>query len=59
MRSGTKFGSVPRGDPTTRKVIRILGAGRFRITAPALAAAMRRANRGDLARLKHLLEAAV
>jgi hypothetical protein len=28
-------------------------------TAPALAAAMRRANRGDLARLKHLLEATV
>jgi hypothetical protein len=32
-------------------------AGFARITAPALAATMRRAYRGDPARLKHLLEA--
>jgi hypothetical protein len=55
----TTYTWEPSGDNRTRMTLRNKGepAGFARITAPALAAAMRWANRGDLARLKHLLEA--
>jgi hypothetical protein len=45
-------------DKTTRMRLRNRGepAGFFRIAAPVMANAMRRANRKDLARLKSLLE---
>jgi hypothetical protein len=45
-------------DAGTRMTLRNAGeAGRYlRLAGPALEAAMRRANRGDLARLKRLLE---
>ena len=46
------------GDGETRMTLRNRGepAGFAKLTAPAVAAAMRRANRKDLERLKHVLE---
>jgi uncharacterized protein YndB with AHSA1/START domain len=46
------------GDGETRMTLRDRGepAGFAKLTAPAVAAAMRRANRKDLERLKHVLE---
>jgi len=48
----------PEGPDRTRMTLRNRGepAGFARVTAPAMAAAMRRANRKDLAALKRLLE---
>jgi hypothetical protein len=47
------------GEGATRMTLRNRGepAGFARITAPMMAAAVRRANRRDLARLKRILEA--
>jgi hypothetical protein len=47
------------GEGSTRMVLRNRGepAGVFRLASPLMAAAMRRANRDDLARLKAILEA--
>ncbi len=49
------------GDGRTRMTLRNRGepAGFSRMTAPVMAAAMRRANRKDLARLRSILEAGV
>jgi hypothetical protein len=49
----------PTDDGATRMTLRNRGrpSGFARVTAPAMAAAMRRANTADLARLKGLLEA--
>jgi len=46
------------GDTSTRMTLRNRGepSGFSRVSAPLMAAAMRRANRKDLARLKALLE---
>jgi uncharacterized protein YndB with AHSA1/START domain len=48
----------PAGDGRTRMTLRNRGepAGFVRVAGPAMAAAMRRANRKDLAALKNLLE---
>jgi uncharacterized protein YndB with AHSA1/START domain len=49
----------PAGPESTRMTLRNRGepAGFGKIAAPLMAAAMRRANQKDLARLKHLMEA--
>jgi uncharacterized membrane protein len=56
----TSYVWEPAGDGRTRMTLRNRGApaGFSRLVAPFLAAAMRRANRKDLARLKALLEGA-
>src|SRR5919106_3091578 len=55
----TTYTWTDAGDGATRMTLRNRGApsGFATIAAPALAAAMRRANRKDLARLKRILEA--
>jgi uncharacterized membrane protein len=57
METTYAFETLPGG--TTRMTLRNRGepAGFSKMAAPALAAAMRRANRKDLARLKAILEA--
>lgn len=54
----TSYGWQPEGSGRTRMSLRNRGEPRgfARVTAPAMAAAMRRANTKDLARLKALLE---
>jgi uncharacterized protein YndB with AHSA1/START domain len=54
----TTYTWEPAATGGTRMTLRNRGepAGFSRITAPAMAAAMRRANRGDLARIKKVLE---
>ena len=54
----TTYTWEPTGDGATRMTLRNRGrpSGFARVTAPAMAAAMRRANTADLARLKELLE---
>jgi uncharacterized membrane protein len=56
----TTYTWEPDGEQRTRMTLRNEGepAGFARVTAPAMAAAMRRANRADLRRLKQLLETA-
>lgn len=56
---GTTYRWSPAGDVTTVMTLRNRGepSGLFKLTAPLMAAAMRRANNKDLARLKSLLEA--
>jgi hypothetical protein len=48
----------PDGESSTRMTLRNRGepAGFARVTAPVMAAAMRRANQKDLARLRRILE---
>jgi hypothetical protein len=55
----TTYTWEPADDGATRMTLRNRGrpSGFARITAPAMAAAMRRANTADLARVKELLEA--
>ena len=55
----TSYVWEPTDDGATRMTLRNRGrpSGFARVTAPAMAAAMRRANNADLARLKGLLEA--
>ena len=55
----TSYTWEPTDDGGTRMTLRNRGrpSGFARVTAPAMAAAMRRANNADLARLKGLLEA--
>jgi hypothetical protein len=54
----TQYTWQPSGDGGTRMTLRNLGSpsGFSRITAPLMAAAMRKANEKDLMRLKELLE---
>jgi hypothetical protein len=54
----TTYTWEPVGDERTRMTLRNHGepSGFSRVTAPAMAAAMRRANTKDLARLKSILE---
>ena len=56
METTYTFAATPNG--ATRMTLRNGGepSGFTKVAAPALAAAMRRANRKDLARLKQLLE---
>jgi hypothetical protein len=56
----TTYTWEPHGDSSTRMTLRNRGepSGFAKITAPLMAAAMRRATRKDLARLKSLLERA-
>ncbi|SCL30734.1 Polyketide cyclase / dehydrase and lipid transport [Micromonospora rhizosphaerae] len=56
----TTYRWQPQGDGRTRMILRNRGepSGFATVAAPVLAAAMRRANRKDLARLKALLEEA-
>jgi len=55
----TTYTWEPAGEGASRMTLRNRGrpSGFARVTAPAMAAAMRRANTADLARLKDLLEA--
>ncbi len=55
----TTYGFEPAGEGRTRMTLRNRGepAGFSKLAAPLLAAAMRRANAKDLAKLKRLLEA--
>jgi uncharacterized membrane protein len=55
----TTYTWEPTGEGATRMTLRNRGrpSGFSRVTAPAMAVAMRRANTADLARLKELLEA--
>jgi uncharacterized protein YndB with AHSA1/START domain len=55
----TTYTWEPTDDGATRMTLRNRGrpSGFARVTAPAMAAAMRRANTADLARLKQVLEA--
>ena len=55
----TTYTWEPTGDGATRMTLRNRGrpSGFARVTAPAMAAAMRRANAADLARIRDLLEA--
>jgi hypothetical protein len=54
----TTYTWQPEGESSTRMTLRNRGepAGFARVTGPVMAAAMRRANTKDLARLKQLLE---
>jgi uncharacterized membrane protein len=54
----TTYGWEPTDDGGTRMTLRNRGrpSGFARVTAPAMSAAMRRANTADLARIKELLE---
>ena len=54
----TTYTWEPEGDSSTRMTLRNRGepAGFARVAGPVLAAAMRRANEKDLARLKQILE---
>jgi uncharacterized protein YndB with AHSA1/START domain len=55
----TTYSWVPEGDDATRMTLRNRGtpSGFASVGAPVMAAAMRRANRKDLARLTQILEA--
>lgn len=54
----TTYTWLPSGDGRTRMTLRNRGnpSGFSKLAAPAMAAAMRRANRKDLARIKRILE---
>jgi hypothetical protein len=54
----TTYTWQPEGESSTRMRLRNRGepAGFARVTAPVMAAAMRRANAKDLARLKRIME---
>jgi hypothetical protein len=54
----TTYTWEPAGERSTRMTLRNRGepSGFFKVVAPLMAAAMRRANRKDLARLKSVLE---
>jgi hypothetical protein len=58
FRMETTYTWEDAGDRATQMTLRNLGepAGFAKLTAPMVAAAMRRANRGDLERLKAMLE---